>query len=103
MLTSLVNMTDFNFSDNQVSRLPAFSKDCALVTIDGSKNLLTTLDELKGLERLNYVFLDYNTDLTSVDALTACYHLVKLSVYGTGVTDVSALKDMNVIVQYTPI
>lgn len=103
MLSTLVNMTSFNFSSNQVTKLPAFSADSALVTINGSKNQLSALDELKGLERLNYVLMDYNADITNVGALAECYQLVEVSVYGTGVTSVDELTKIGVIVKYTPI
>lgn len=102
-LRTLNNLVTFNFSYNQISALPAFSKDCALVTIKGSDNLLTTLEPLSGLLNLNYVIMDRNAGITSVKCLSKCYHLVEVSVYGTGVTDASALKEMNVIVKYSPI
>lgn len=103
MLSSLVNLMTFNFASNQVTQLPAFPADCALITIDGSKNQLVSLEALGGLERLNNVVMDYNESLSSADALTRCYNLVQLSVFGTAITDVSALKEMGVIVKYTPI
>lgn len=102
-LNTLTNLVNLNFSYNQVSKLPEFSKDCTLVTIKGSQNQLTSLNELAMLEGLNYVYMDYNAGLTSVNALASCYSLVEVSVYGTGVKDVAALTDMNVIVKYSPI
>ena len=102
-LKTLTNLVNLNFSYNQVSQLPEFSKDCPLVTIKGSQNQLTSLNELAMLECLNYVYMDFNAGLTSVNALASCYSLVEVSVYGTGVKNVTALTDMNVIVKYSPI
>ena len=102
-LSGLNNLTNLNFSFNQVSKLPAFAKDCELVTIKGSNNALTSLDELSGLQNLNYVIMDQNAGIKTVACLAKCYQLVEVSVYGTAVTDVSALRDMNVIVKYAPI
>ena len=102
-LKTLSSLITLNFSYNQVTKLPAFSKDCPLVTLKGSQNQLTSLNELAMLEGLNYVYLDFNPGLTSVNALASCYSLVEVSVYGTGVKDATALTDMNVIVKYSPI
>lgn len=102
-LSGLNSLTTFNFSFNQVTKLPGFSKDCALVTIKGSENLVTSLEPLSGLKNLNYVIMDQNAGITSVDCLTKCYQLVEVSVFGTKVKDASALKEMNVIVKYAPV
>lgn len=101
-LSRLNKLFNLNFSYNQVSKLPTFSKDCALVSIKGSQNQLTSLEELAGLENLNTVMMDHNAGITSIDALTGCYALVEVSVYGTAVTDASALTDLGVIVKYKP-
>lgn len=100
-LTALKTLEYFNFARNQVSVLPDWGKDCSLVTIDGSNNLLVTVASLGGYENLNYVYMDYN-QITSVDALAACHDLIKVSVYGNPVTDVSALTDNSIIVNYNP-
>lgn len=104
-LSTLTDMEDFNFSYNQVSALPAFSAQSKLINIKGSQNQLTSLKPLSGLSQLNYVFMDFNPGLTSVAPLAKCYQLVEVSVYGTGVTDVSKLTDnnANIIVNYSPI
>jgi Leucine-rich repeat (LRR) protein len=101
-LNTLNALQTFNFSYNQVSKLPAFSKDSALVTIKGSQNNLSSVDELKSLLNLNYVMMDYNSKLKSIDALANCFALVEVSVYGTKVSDVSALTSKNIIVKYEP-
>lgn len=105
MLGTLNSLLDFNFSYNQVTALPAFSEECTLVNIKGSQNQLASLKQLSVLSQLNYVFMDFNPDLTSIAPLAKCYQLVEVSVYGTGITDVSALTDnnSNIIVNYSPI
>lgn len=100
-LAVLKSLEYFNFSRNQVSVLPDWGKDCNLVTIDGSNNLLVTIATLGGYQNLNYVYMDYN-QITSVDALATCHDLIRVSVYGNPVTDVSALTDHSIIVDYNP-
>jgi len=108
-LSSLSQLLNFNFSFNQITSLPAFSTDCPLVSIKGSSNQLGSLEPLRGLENLNFVYMDQNASLTSVAPLVDCYRLVEVHVYGTGITDVSVLtepvdgKDRNITVFYTPI
>ena len=92
----------FSFANNQVTALPAWSTECALVTVDGSNNLLEALDPLKGMQQLNNVFMDYNK-LTSVEPLSECPRLMQVNVYGNEIEDVSMLTDMSVVVNYTPI
>ena len=102
-LSAMKKLTHLNFSYNQVEHLPEFGKGHPLVSIKGSKNQLKSLDELEGLMDLNYVQMDFNEALTSADPLLTCYALVELSVYGTGIRDVSELRKMGVIVLYSPI
>jgi Leucine-rich repeat (LRR) protein len=102
-LKTLNALENLNFSYNQVTALPTFSQDCDLVTIKGSQNQLSSINELAGLQNLNYVMMDYNAELTSIGALSTCYMLVEVSVYGTKVVDATALTDMNVIVKYAPV
>jgi Leucine-rich repeat (LRR) protein len=100
----LVKLTDLRFTNNKVSKLPEFPKDCELVNIDGSYNKLDTLVPLGGLKKLNNVFMDYNSGITSVKALANCPMLIQVNVYGTGVRQVSALtsNNENIIVNYNP-
>ena len=91
-----------NFSRNNVATLPAFDTTCSLVTIDGSHNLITSLETLKGLENLNNVFMDYNEELDSITPLVSCPRIIQVKVYGTKVAEVSALLEMDVIVEFDP-
>ncbi len=102
-LASLTSMLYFDFSHNQVEKLPAFPKDCQLVIINGSHNKLSSLDALSGLEHLNNVHMDYNTEITSVSPLTSCHLLIEVNVYATKVTDVTPLTNQSVIVNYNPV
>lgn len=102
-LSALTSMMYFDFSYNQVTELPSFSKDCSLVTINGSNNLLTSIDNLGGLKNLNNVYMDYNTEISSVKALANCPVLIEVNVYATKVTDVTALTNQSIIVNYNPV
>lgn len=101
-LAALTNMITLDFSNNQVTALPEFTTTCALATIKGAYNNVSALDPLSGLDNLNNVFMDYNPELSSVKCLSNCYKLIEVNVYGTKVSDVSALTGMDVIVNYNP-
>jgi len=101
-LSKLSKLTTLSFANNSVKTLPEFSKSCALVTIDGSYNSITSLTPLKGLKNLNNVFMDYNKKLSSIAPLTSCNRLVQVKVYGTKVKDVTALLEMDVVVEFNP-
>ncbi len=101
-VAGLTALEALDFSYNQVTSLPGFSKSCALVTVDGSHNDLGSLDPLAGLENLNKIYMDYNADISSVSALKDCRVLVLVNVYGTKVTDVSALTSQDIIVNFNP-
>lgn len=102
-LTSLENIEELDFSHNQVSELPDWSSSCALVTIDGSYNAISSLRRLGGLRNLNVINMDYNEEISSVDALSACPVLTEVNVYGTKVTDAKSLTSQSIIVNYNPI
>ena len=102
IIAEIIQLTTLDFSYNQVAKLPSFSKDAALVKINGSNNQLRSLEALKGLSRLNAVNMDYNKYISSVNALAECPVIVVVSVYGTNVKDVSKLRDLGVVVYYTP-
>ncbi|MBE6924235.1 MAG: leucine-rich repeat domain-containing protein [Ruminococcaceae bacterium] len=93
MLSTLNQLLIFNFSNNQISRLPNFAAGCSLSSITGTSNDLTSLDALSGLKNLNFVYVDKNPALTSIAPLAKCYNLIEVNVLGTGITDVSALRN----------
>ena len=100
--SALTKMESLLFSRNSVKTLPEFAKDSALITIDGSHNKIEKLNSLKGLVNLNNVFMDYNEKLSSIKPLTSCNRLVQVKVYGTKVKDVSALLEMDIVVEFDP-
>ncbi len=102
-LSALTQMLYFDFSYNKVSKLPAFPKKCQLVTITGSHNQISSLESLGGLRNLNKVYMDYNTNISSVKALADCPVLIEVNVYGTKVKNVSMLTDQSIIVNYKPV
>lgn len=102
-LRTLNKLMYFNFSYNQITELPQWSTDCALVTIDGTSNLLSSIAVLGGMSSLNNVYMDYNEEITSVAELAACPRLIQVNVYGTKVTEVLMLTDQSIIVNYNPV
>ncbi len=100
-LSAVNALQTLNFSRNSVENLPAWSKDSALVTIDGSHNKIKAIESLAGFENLNNILMDYNS-ISAVNKLITCPNLAKVSVYGNPVKDVSKLKDLGIIVNYTP-
>lgn len=101
-ISTLNSLQIFDFSRNNVVEIPAFDTSCALITIDGSHNSIESLNALKGLENLNNVFMDYNEELSSIEPLVSCPRIVQVKVYGTKVAEVSALLEMEVIVEFDP-
>lgn len=102
MLKNLTKLQSFDFSgNNQIAELPDWPDGCALTTIDGSYNSLTSIDSLKNMQNLTHVYMDYN-QITSIDALQDCYCLVQVNVFGNAIPDVSALRSRDIIVNYDP-
>ena len=100
-LSTLNSLTQFDFSYNQVAALPAWANDCALVKLTGSYNKIASVAGLVGLQNLNSIVLDYNS-IASVNELIYNNSIVLVSVYGNPVSNVDALKDLGVVVYYTP-
>lgn len=101
-LGNLVGLMYLNFSNNKVEELPSWPVDCALISIDGSYNMLTSVEKLRDFYHLNLVNMDYNADIESIDALAGCPALVQVDVYGTQVSDITALTERSIIVHYDP-
>ncbi len=101
-LSALTNLTGIDFSENQVSALPQWPSDCQLVQINGSNNALSSISPLSGLAHLNNVYVDYNPELSSLDALADCPVLIQVNAYGTKVTSATKLIGQNVVVNYDP-
>jgi len=101
-LSKLNTLTNLYFSNNQVTELPVWSKDCGLINIDGSHNNISSLEPLAGLKHLNNVFMDYNPEIESVKELASCPVLIQVNVFGTKVTEVNALTDQSILVNFNP-
>ncbi len=104
-ISALSNHTQLeylDFSYNDVTGLPAFSEDCKLTLVNGGYNALTSLDPLSVLQKLEYVYMDYNKPLKNVDALAKCPVLRQVNVYGTSVRSARKLIDKGILVNYKP-
>lgn len=101
-LGALKQLKVLKFSNNQVANLPPFNSECQLSVIDGARNKIVSLDALSCLSQLNYVTMDYNSGIRTLNALIRCTNLVEVSAYGTAVTEAARLLEMNVIVKYAP-
>ena len=104
MLSTLTKMSEFDFSYNQCTALPALPASAALVTVDGSSNLLTSLEPLDKLSALNYVYMDYNAEVSKIAFLADNPNMVQINVYGTKVSQAQANKciDHSIIVNFDP-
>ena len=104
MLSTLVKMAEFDFSYNQAAALPQLPESAALVTIDGSYNQLITLEPLDKLNALNYVYMDYNAEISKIAFLADNPNMVQINVYGSKVPSSEANKclDRSIIVNYDP-
>jgi Leucine-rich repeat (LRR) protein len=104
MLSGLTKLTEFDFSYNQATALPTLPADAALVTIDGSYNQLTALEPLDKISSLNYVYMDYNPEVSTIAFLADNPNMVQINVFGTKVTQAQANKciDHSIIVNFDP-
>lgn len=101
MLASLSNLEVFDFSYNNITALPSWPQNCALRVIQGNHNQINSVYALSGMPNLTYVAMDYNS-LTDISSLASCIGLVQVNVYGNSVSDVSALTQHSIIVNYNP-
>jgi hypothetical protein len=103
--SSLTLLEILKFSRNQVTTLPQWNPSpdkCNLHYIDGSYNQIKSLDVLAKLGTVNEIIMDYNK-ISSVNALSSCKNLYRLSVYGCPVKNVSQLTELGIIVHYNPL
>ena len=100
-LSTLTKLDTFGFSYNEVSALPTWPEGSALRIIDGSYNKLTDISILGTMEQLSYVYMDYNA-ITDITCIADCFHLVQVNVYGNNISDVTPLREHDIIVNFDP-
>jgi len=101
-ISDLKKLLHIDFSFNKVTKIPKLD-GCALASVFGANNAITNIDNLAVLKQLNTVDMDYNKDLKSISALADCRNLIVVNVYGTKVTNVKALTDCGIVVNYNPV
>lgn len=97
------SLSVLSFENNQVTELPTFDAKSVLSTINGTRNNISNIDALAKLPQLNYVFMNYNSEITSIDAFSQSLTLVQIDILGTSVTDVSEFKKLDIIINYAPV
>lgn len=97
------SITYLNFSHNAVAELPTWTSKSKLITINGSYNQISSLSGLSNLQHVNNILMDYNEKISSITMLANCPTLIQVNVFGTKVTDVKALTDQSIIVNYNPV
>ena len=102
-LDALTSIYYLNFSHNAVTELPTWPNNSALITIDGSYNQLSNISSLSNLQCINNILMDYNENISSITELASCPTLIQVNVYGTKVTDVEALTEQSIIVNFNPV
>ena len=100
-LRTLNSLMHFDFSYNQVSALPVWDAASPIIQIVGSYNKVASISGLAGFQSLNSIVMDYN-NISSVNELAVSNSLVLVSVYGNPVSNVDALKNLGIVVHYTP-
>lgn len=101
-LAGLVELTYLDISHNSISVLPQFPQGARLQQFYASYNQLSDISVLVGLTGLTYVDVDYNENIEDILCLTGCPLIVQIDAFGTKVTDVAALTNMGVIVNWDP-
>lgn len=102
VLSSLEKLTELDVSYNEIAKLPDLKDTCALSKVNFSHNVLTDISVLAGLVNLHTVNVEYNAELKDIECLATCYMLMRVDAFGTKVTEVKALTDMGVVVNYDP-
>lgn len=103
VLSAHVHLEYLDFSYNEVDTLPKFSSECPLAIINGGYNILVSLDNLAVLQKLEYIYMDYNTGIKRIDNLVNCPSLIQVNVYGSAVKNVSKLTAKGILVNFTPV
>lgn len=100
-LNNLANLEVLDFAHNDVYEVPIWSNGGNLRIIDGSYNNIESVDTLWNMNSLTYIYMDYNK-ITSVTNLAKCPNLVMVNVYGNEISQVDALNERDIIVNWDP-
>lgn len=100
-LYTLTKLEVFDCSANQISSLPNWPAGSALRTIYGSYNSLQNIDVLSQMPSISYIYMDHNM-ISNINSLAGCYTLVQVNVFDNPISDVSALREHDIIVNYDP-
>mgnify|MGYP000437719481 CR=1 FL=1 len=73
----------------------------AMQVIDGSHNVLESIDTLRNMTDIGYIYMDYN-QISNIDSLADSYCLVQVNVFGNPISDVASLREHDIIVNYDP-
>ena len=87
-----------NASHNRLTELPVFTSVHKLGYIDISYNQLRDINALSALAELFSVNVDYNTEITTLNPLKSCHHLLQVDAFGTKITEIPFDKDSGVVV-----
>ena len=101
VLASMTTLTHLYVDDNQLTELPFFNEKCMLQKLSATHNQLTDAAGVCDLLYLNYIDLDYN-NLSNLDYLGYCPNLVQVNAFGNPISDVQALLDHSILVNYDP-
>lgn len=101
-LAALPDLSILDISYNEITALPSFSSEAVLLNLLASHNNLEDVSGLSDQQYLTTVDLDYNENLEDISALDSCPSLGQVNVYGTKVTDVSDLRERDVVVNFNP-
>ena len=100
-LAGCAGIREVNIDNNDVVKVPAFQKECPLMTFSAAHNFLEDMSGLSGLQKLTMVNADYN-NIRDISALLECPALVQVNVYHTNVHDGGELAEKGVVVNFTP-
>ena len=87
-----------NASNNRLTELPVFTSNHKLGYIDVSYNQIRDIQALSALTELFSVNLDYNSEITTLNPLKSCRHLLQVDAFGTKITEIPFEKDSGVVV-----
>ncbi|MBQ7523157.1 MAG: tetratricopeptide repeat protein [Oscillospiraceae bacterium] len=104
ILAELVALETVDLSHNELELLPKFNLEkSALCNIDLSHNKVSSLEPLRDLVYLNYIFADDN-EIRDLSPVAGCYNLVEISVWDNPIdkSTIQSLTEHSIRVRYNP-